>query len=82
MVKKNTWLKLDEAETKEVFDYNDDYKKFLDIARTERLANQEIIKRAKENGFKDLEEVIKWKIFCRPQEQISCSHCLRLKAFE
>ena len=59
MVRKNTWLKLDEAETKEVFDYNDDYKKFLDIARTERLANQEIIKRAKENGFKDLEEVIK-----------------------
>lgn len=61
MVRKNAWLKLDEAETKNVFDYNDDYKKFLDIARTERLANQEIIKRAKENGFKDLEEVIKSK---------------------
>lgn len=59
MVRKNAWLKLDEAETKNVFDYNDDYKKFLDIARTERLANQEIIKGAKENGFKDLEEVIK-----------------------
>lgn len=58
MSRKNTWLELNEAETKEVFDYNDGYKKFLDIARTERLANREIIKRAKENGFKDLEETI------------------------
>lgn len=59
MIRKNTWLELNEAETKEVFDYNEGYKKFLDIARTERLANAEIIKQAKENGFKDLEETIK-----------------------
>lgn len=61
MIRKNTWLELNEAETKKVFDYNDGYKKFLDIARTERLANAEIIKQAKENGFKDLEETIKQK---------------------
>lgn len=55
---KNTWQLISEEETKEVFAYNEDYKKFLDVARTERLANHEIIKQAKENGFKDLESVI------------------------
>lgn len=43
---------MDDAERKEVMAYGEKYKAFLDIARTERLASDEIIARAEAKGFK------------------------------
>lgn len=48
----SVWQRMNETERKAVMDFGETYKHFLDIARTERLANEEILRRAKENGFK------------------------------
>ncbi|WP_425446552.1 aminopeptidase [Dethiothermospora halolimnae] len=54
----NVWEKLDEKETKKLFDFNDEYKVFLDKGKTERESAQEIIRMAKENGYINIEEAI------------------------
>lgn len=59
MANKSAWLQIDENEKKIVFDFCNDYKDFLTVAKTERLACKEIIQQAKEHGFKDLEELFK-----------------------
>jgi aspartyl aminopeptidase len=56
--KKNVWEVIDEKERQDLFNLNEDYKCFLDNAKTERKANDEIIKRAKEKGFVSLEELL------------------------
>lgn len=58
MYKKNyVWEKLKEDEKKKVFEVADDYRKFIDSSKTERLTITEIVKRAKENGYKELCEL-------------------------
>jgi len=47
----NSWKELDE---KKVMSFSENYKKFLDIAKTEREAVHEIEKQAKLKGFKNL----------------------------
>ncbi len=54
---KNAWLNLNEQETKEVHSFCDGYINFLNIARTERLANKEIIRQAEMKGYKNIETV-------------------------
>lgn len=49
---KPVWQRMDDAERKEVMAYGEKYKAFLDTARTERLASDEIIARAEAKGFK------------------------------
>lgn len=56
---KNVWEKINSEEKEELFNLNEDYKKFLDTSKTEREAAKEIIKTAKENGFKSIEDLIK-----------------------
>lgn len=56
---KNAWEEMNEAEQKSVFHFSDEYKTFLDNGKTERECVDEIVKNAKMNGFKNLEEVIK-----------------------
>ena len=55
---KNAWEELKDGEMDEVFAYGEEYKSFLDIGKTERECVYDIVKRAKENGFVDVEEVI------------------------
>lgn len=55
---KNIWDVIGTEEGKEVFSFGDDYKEFLDNAKTERLAAEEIIKIAEENGYIELEKLI------------------------
>lgn len=57
MKNKNAWLNLNNSEKEVVFDFCNDYKNFLTISKTERLACNEIIRQAKENGFRNLEEL-------------------------
>lgn len=59
MLNKSAWLQIEDAEKDLVFDFCDDYKKFLSVSKTERLACTEIIRQAKEQGFRDLEELFK-----------------------
>jgi aspartyl aminopeptidase len=49
------WDGLSPAERQEVFHLAEDYKSFLDAAKTEREAAREIMKRAAEAGFKPVE---------------------------
>lgn len=58
--KSYVWEKISEDTKKEVFNLADDYKKFIDASKTERLSIKEIIRRAQEAGFKnfgDLKEI-------------------------
>ncbi len=56
---KNAWKKYDKDKLNDVYALCEDYKYFLDTCKTEREAVTEIIKRAKEKGFMDLDEIIK-----------------------
>lgn len=55
---KNVWKELDETQTKEVFEFAEDYKDFLNNSKTERECTEEIIRRAKEKGYKSIKEVL------------------------
>lgn len=56
MYAKNIWLDASEAKKKEIFAFNEEYKKFLTSSKTERMAVKEALSLAKENGFVDLKE--------------------------
>ena len=57
---RNSWDVIDSNEIKdEVFNFNDQYKSFLDIGKTERECVSEIIKLAEKNGYINLDEFIK-----------------------
>lgn len=45
------WEKVGEEEKKSIFTYNEDYKQFLDSAKTERESIKEIVRRAEKEGF-------------------------------
>lgn len=50
------WDSLSADQRREVMETGEDYKHFLDAAKTERLCVSEIVRRAKEHGFVPLEE--------------------------
>lgn len=56
---KSIWQQIDANTNKDIYEYSERYKKFLDLAKTERLATSEIIRQAKEKGFISLEEALK-----------------------
>lgn len=49
--RKNGYARIDETEEKAIFEFAEDYKKFLDIAKTEREAVCEATKLLEANGF-------------------------------
>ncbi|WP_313345239.1 aminopeptidase [Sedimentibacter sp.] len=51
------WEKLNNDERTEVFAIGDDYRKFMDASKTERLSIKEIVKRAEANGFVNFENI-------------------------
>lgn len=51
--KENGWKNVTEKSKKEIFDFSEGYKEFLDIAKTEREFVTEGIKLAEKHGFKD-----------------------------
>ncbi|WP_026486159.1 aminopeptidase [Caldanaerobius polysaccharolyticus] len=55
---KSAWMKIGSGELDKVFQYCEGYKAFLDAAKTEREAAEEIIKRAREKGFEPLSDYI------------------------
>lgn len=61
MNKKNAWLKYDEGKKEEIFVFSEGYKEFISKCKTERECVKEVVKQAKELGFKDIKEYIKEK---------------------
>lgn len=57
--RKNLWLNIDENQKNDLEKISKDYINFLNTAKTERLATKEIIRRAEEKGFVNLDEKIK-----------------------
>ncbi|NLY21642.1 MAG: aminopeptidase [Tissierellia bacterium] len=56
---KNVWKELSNEELEQVYDYGQRYMDFLDNAKTERLATDEIIRLAEEKGFMNFDDVVK-----------------------
>ena len=56
---KCAWEKYDEQGIKELFDFNEGYKNFMSLCKTERECVKETIRIAEENGYKNLDDVIK-----------------------
>jgi len=55
---RNGWEQAGEEEKKNIFNYCEDYKKFLDAAKTEREFTEEAVKLASAKGFVPLDEII------------------------
>ncbi|MCI5839238.1 MAG: aminopeptidase [Peptoniphilaceae bacterium] len=54
--RKNVWNEINDTEREEMDIISDEYLSFLDNSKTERLAVKEIVKLAKKNGFKNIDE--------------------------
>ncbi|WP_129596500.1 aminopeptidase [Anaerophilus nitritogenes] len=55
------WEIIDKKKKERVFEFCQDYKQFLDRGKTERKCVEEMIKKAKLNGYKDIKEYISGK---------------------
>ena len=53
------WEKYDEQGIKEIFEFNEGYKNFMSLCKTERECVKETIKIAEENGYRNLDDIIK-----------------------
>lgn len=70
MEKKNAWLSYTEEDTRKIEELSRNYINFLSNNKIERECNEEIIRRAKLKGFKDLEEYINNKTTIFPGDKI------------
>jgi len=58
---KNAWSKYNNKQVEEVFTFCEGYKNFMSTCKTERECVTEVIKLAKAEGYKDIEEIIRDK---------------------
>ena len=70
MENKSAWKKYTEDDLNKLNKLCDDYKMFLNTAKTEREATKEIIKRAEEKGYKNLNDYIKNNIKIQSGDKI------------
>ncbi len=56
---KNAWTKYSDKELEELKSLNTAYKEFLNTGKTERECIEEIVRQAKEAGYKNLDDIIK-----------------------
>lgn len=56
---KNAWTKYSDKELEELESLNTEYKEFLNTGKTERECIEEIVRQAKEAGYKNLDDIIK-----------------------
>lgn len=67
---KNAWDKYGEKGIEQIFSFNEGYKEFISNCKTERECVIETIRIAEENGFKDLEEIIKTGQKLKPNDRV------------
>lgn len=70
MKKESAWKKYNEEDLEKLNNICNDYKRFLTVSKTEREATKEIIRRAEEKGYKNLEDYIKNNVEIRPGNKI------------
>ena len=58
-IKNNAWLKYNQLEKKQIFDFCEGYKNYLSVGKTERECIHEAIRLAEQKGYKNLNDVIK-----------------------
>lgn len=68
--KESAWKKYNEEDLEKLNNICNDYKRFLTVSKTEREATKEIIRRAEEKGYKNLEDYIKNNVEIRPGNKI------------
>ena len=68
--KESAWKKYNEEDLEKLNNICNDYKRFLTVSKTEREATKEIIRRAEEKGYKNLEDYIKNNVEIRPGDKI------------
>ncbi|AGX44030.1 aminopeptidase [Clostridium saccharobutylicum] len=67
---KNAWNKYNGKEVEEVFDFCEGYRKFMSKCKTERECVKEVIRLAKAEGYKDIEDIIKNKQQLKPGDKV------------
>ena len=70
MNKESAWKKYNEEDLEKLNNICNDYKRFLTVSKTEREATKEIIRRAEEKGYKNLDDYIKNNVEIRPGDKI------------
>lgn len=71
MEKTNAWMKYPEGEKRtQVFDFAEDYRKFLSACKTERECTSFFEAKAKEEGYQLLEDAIKEKKSLKPGDKV------------
>lgn len=71
MEKTNAWMKYPEGEKRaQVFDFAEDYRKFLSACKTERECTAFFEEKAKEAGYQLLEDAIKEKKSLKPGDKV------------
>lgn len=68
--KESAWKKYNEEDLEKLNNICNDYKRFLTVSKTEREATKEIIRRAEEKGYKNLDDYIKNNVEIRPGDKI------------
>ncbi len=69
-MKESTWKKYTEEDKRKLEELCTDYKDFLTVGKTEREVTKEIIKRAEQKGYKNLDDFIKNNITIHPGDKI------------
>jgi len=64
------WDKYDSEDLKKVFELGERYKAFMSECKTERECVEEMIARAKANGYRDLDEIISENVRIKPGDKI------------
>lgn len=67
---KNAWTKYNEKQLEELENLNAAYREFLDKGKTERECIEEIVSRAKEAGYKNLDDIIKKDKKLKPGDKV------------
>ena len=74
MERKVAWEKYNDEQIRDVFEFADDYKKFISDCKTERECVKEIIRQAKEKGYRDLKAIIAENVQLKPGDKIYCNN--------
>ncbi|SHJ84890.1 Aspartyl aminopeptidase [Clostridium amylolyticum] len=66
----NAWETYSDGEIQEVQALGERYKEFISLCKTERECVDEFVKRAEENGFKNLQSIIENNISLKPGDKV------------
>lgn len=70
MERKNAWTTYSEDQLKAVMAFNEDYKEFISVCKTERECVAQTIRLAKQNGYRDLDEIIANQETLKPGDKV------------